>query len=135
MKLDASVLNVAGNLVNVRSGSLLTVTGDLLHLANGSTLNITGGSLLSVAGNSVVKIGGALVNFTGAPSTINISNNLCGPGCTLVSGFPVVGAANIFPVGTGVTGVGTINVAPGSAAIVVRGANSAVSFGGSVPIP
>ncbi len=134
VKLDASVLNVAGNLVNVRSGSLLTVTGDLLRLANGSTLNITGGSLLTVAGNSVVKIGGALVNFTGTPSTINISNNLCALGCSLLGGIPVVGAANITSVGPGVTGVGTINVTPGSAAVVV-GAGSVVTIGGAVPIP
>jgi hypothetical protein len=134
VKLDASVLNVAGSLVNMRSGSLLTVTGDLLRLANGSTLNITGGSLLTVAGNSVVKIGGALVNFTGTPSTINISNNLCALGCSLLGGIPVVGAANITSVGPGVTGVGTINVTPGSAAVVVL-SGSVVTIGGAVPIP
>jgi hypothetical protein len=133
--LNNSTLSVAsGALVNVRGGSLLTVQGDLVRLTNGSTLSLLNGPLAQVSGNSILSVSGALVSLVGGGNTLNISNNICAAlACTNLGGLNVAltGGANAANVSltNPIAGVGTVNIGPNSAAILVSGAGSKVSVG------
>jgi hypothetical protein len=123
--LSASNLVVQGHALSLSGGARMTVGGDLFRLADRSTLTITNGALLSLSGGAILNVGGALINFIGTGNTLNITNTLCGGGCTMVGGLPVL-----------VTGGGTLtlttnpilnltgnvlNIAPGAAAITISG--------------
>jgi FecR-like protein len=123
--LSASNLVVQGHALSLSGGARMTVAGDLFRLADRSTLTIANGALLSLSGGAILNVGGALINFIGTGNTLNITNTLCGGGCTMVSGLPVL-----------VTGGGTLtlttnpilnltgnvlNIAPGAAAITISG--------------
>ena len=126
--LTASSLTIRGHGLSLSGGATMTVAGDLFRIANGSTLTIANGALLSLSGGSSLTVGGALINFIGTGNTLSISNNLCGNGCTMIGNLPV-----FVPAGVAVnqaiklanpilklTG-NTLNIAKGSAAIVVTG--------------
>jgi hypothetical protein len=123
--LSASNLVVQGHALSLSGGARMTVAGDLFRLADRSTLTIANGALLSLSGGAIMNVGGALINFIGTGNTLNITNTLCGGGCTMVGGLPVL-----------VTGGGTLtlttnpilnltgnvlNIAPGAAAITISG--------------
>jgi FecR-like protein len=123
--LSASNLVVQGHALSLSGGARMTVAGDLFRLADRSTLTIANGALLSLSGGAILNVGGALINFIGTGNTLNITNTLCGGGCTMVGGLPVL-----------VTGGGTLtlttnpilnltgnvlNIAPGAAAITISG--------------
>jgi hypothetical protein len=83
---------------------------------------------LSLSGGSSLTVGGALINFIGTGNTLRISNNLCGSGCTMIGNLPVFVPAGVAvnqaihlanPI-LNLTG-NTLNIAAGSAAIVVTG--------------
>lgn len=126
--LTASSLTIRGHGLSLSGGATMTVAGDLFRIANGSTLSITNGALLNLSGGSSLRVAGALVNFIGTGNTLRITNNLCGTGCAMIGSLPV-----FVPVGVklnqaiilsnpilNLTG-NTLNIAPGSAAIVVTG--------------
>jgi FecR protein len=122
--LTASSLAVRGDALALAGAAKMTVAGDLFRIAGGSTLTITGGALLNLSGASTLTLGGALINFVGTGNTLSISNALCGGACTLLGGLPVLvtGAGSITitdPVKN--LGGNTVNITPGSAAIVVGG--------------
>jgi FecR-like protein len=126
--LTASRLTIQGHGVSLSGGATMTVAGDLFRIANGSTLTIANGALLSLSGGSSLTVGGALINFIGTGNTLSISNNLCGNGCTMIGNLPVFVPAGVAvnqaiklanPI-LNLTG-NTLNIAKGSAAIVVTG--------------
>jgi hypothetical protein len=126
--LTASSLTIQGHGLSLSGGATMTVAGDLFRIANGSTLTIANGALLSLSGGSSLTVGGALINFIGTGNTLRISNNLCGNGCTMIGNLPVFVPAGVAvnqainlanPI-LNLTG-NTLNIAAGSAAIVVIG--------------
>jgi hypothetical protein len=138
IRLDGSHILVSdGALVAVRGGSFLNIGGDLLAMNNASTLSLNNGTILTASGGSVVKIQGGLVNFGGVGNTINITNNLCPGGCTVIGGLKVFltnGAlAGNVTVDTPIInpGGGTINFSNGgnTAHITVDGATTKVRIG------
>lgn len=140
IQLSASQFTVVnGALVSVRSGgplgesgSRLVVGGNLVTLLNGSTLTLSNGPVLNVSGNSRVDIAGALIGFGGAPSTVNINNNLCAGGCTTIGGLRVqlngTPAANVV-INNPITGAGTVNIPANAAFLSVSGVGSRVTIG------
>jgi len=106
--------------------------------SRGSTLTLNNGTILAASGGSVVTIKGGLVNFGGVGNTINITNNLCPGGCTVIGGLKVLltnGAiAGNVSVNTPIInpGGGTINFSNGgnTAHITVDGATTHVRIGG-----
>ncbi|HKX05069.1 MAG TPA: hypothetical protein VJX71_21425, partial [Methylomirabilota bacterium] len=126
--LTASSLTIQGHGLSLSGAATMTVAGDLFRIANGSTLTIANGALLSLSGGSSLTVGGALINFIGTGNTLSISNNLCGNGCTMIGSLPVFVPAGVAvnqainlanPI-LNLTG-NTLNIAAGSAAIVVTG--------------
>jgi hypothetical protein len=115
VRLSNSTLNVGSaanpaHLANVNA-SRLNVGGDLVKMMGGSTINLFG-ALLNVMNGGVASIGGALVNFTGTNNTINVTNSL--RPTSFINGIPVyVGAdarANLRFTGTPLAGMdGTTN--------------------------
>jgi hypothetical protein len=114
--------------VNLSGGASMTVAGDLFRIANGSTLTITNGALLNLSGGSSLTVTGALINFIGTGNALNITNNLCGNGCAMIGRLPVFVPSGVQlnqaiilsnPI-LNLTG-NTLNIAAGSAAIVVTG--------------
>jgi len=126
--LTASSLTIQGHGLNLTGGASMTVAGDLFRIANGSTLTITNGALLNLSGGSSLTVTGALINFIGTGNALNITNNLCGNGCAMIGRLPVFVPAGVqlnqaiilsSPI-LNLTG-NTLNIAAGSAAIVVTG--------------
>jgi len=126
--LTASSLTIQGHGLNLSGGASMTVAGDLFRIANGSTLTITNGALLNLSGGSSLTVTGALINFIGTGNALNITNNLCGNGCAMIGRLPVFVPAGVqlnqaiilsSPI-LNLTG-NTLNIAAGSAAIVVTG--------------
>jgi len=126
--LTASSLTIQGHGVNLSGGASMTVAGDLFRIANGSTLTITNGALLNLSGGSSLTVTGALINFIGTGNALNITNNLCGNGCAMIGRLPVFVPSGVQlnqaiilsnPI-LNLTG-NTLNIAAGSAAIVVTG--------------
>jgi hypothetical protein len=93
--LNASQLNVGGNLFNVTGGAQGTVTGNLAGLANGSTLNLDGAFIYLGTGSSFTLQGGSLVAFGFGTNTVSIVGATCAT-CTLdtsirgLEGIPVL---------------------------------------------
>jgi len=128
VSLTASSLTIQGHGLSLSGAATMTVAGDLFRIANGSTLTIANGALFSLSGGSSLTVGGALINFIGTGNTLSISNNLCGNGCTMIGSLPVFVPAGVAvnqainlanPI-LNLTG-NTLNIAAGSAAIVVTG--------------
>ena len=128
VSLTASSLTVQGHGLSLSGGATMTVAGDLFRIANGSTLTITNGALLNLSGGSSLTVTGALINFIGSGNTLRITNNLCGNGCAMIGSLPVFVPAGVQlnqaiilsnPI-LNLTG-NTLNIAAGSAAIVVTG--------------
>jgi hypothetical protein len=123
--LSASNLVVQGHALSLSGGARMTVGGDLFRLADRSTLTIANGALLSLSGGAVLNVGGALVNFIGTGNTLNITNTLCGGGCTMVGGLPVLvtGGATLTLTSNPILNLtgNFLNIAPGAAAITLSG--------------
>ncbi len=123
--LSASNLVVQGHALSLSGGAHMTVGGDLFRLAERSTLTIANGALLSLSGGAILNVGGALINFIGTGNTLNITNTLCGGGCTMVSGLPVLvtGGATLTLTSNPILNLtgNTLNIAPGAAAITISG--------------
>jgi hypothetical protein len=123
--LSASNLVVQGHALSLSGGARMTVGGDLFRLADRSTLTIANGALLNLSGGAVLNVGGALVNFIGTGNTLNITNTLCGGGCTMVGGLPVLvtGGATLTLTSNPILNLtgNFLNIAPGAAAITLSG--------------
>jgi hypothetical protein len=136
VRLDRSALTVAqGAALNVAGGSLIRVTGDLFSLSNGSTLQLLNGPLVSLSGGSILSVNGALIGFGGTGGNlVSVTNSLCP--CTSIGGLPVsltggAVASNVSIAGAIKNGnLGSLSLAPNSAAIRVDGAATKVTIGG-----
>jgi hypothetical protein len=136
VRLDRSALTVAqGAALNVAGGSLIRVTGDLFSLSNGSTLQLLNGPLVSLSGGSILSVNGALIGFGGTGGNlVSVTNSLCP--CTSIGGLPVsltggAVASNVSIAGAIKNGnLGSLSLAPNSAAIRIDGAATKVTIGG-----
>lgn len=136
VKLDHSTMVVAsGAALNIAGGSLLRVTGDLFSLTNGSTLSVLSGPLVSLGGGSILSVNGALVGFGGTGGNlVSVANNLCP--CATIGGLPIsltggALASNVSIAGAIKNGnLGSLNLAPNSAAIRVDGVGTKVTING-----
>ncbi len=136
VKLGRSAMVVAtGAALNIAGGSLLRVTGDLFSLTNGSTLSVLSGPLVSLSAGSILNVNGALVGFGGTGGNlVSVANNLCP--CTTIGGIPIsltggALASNVSIAGAIKNGnLGSLNLAPNSAAIRVDGVGTKVTING-----